>query len=54
MDVFLNHLPLSTEFQMRRIFLCCKTHGVALALRGFSYISFSVSFKACVSVIGML
>lgn len=46
MDVFLNHLPLLTEFKMRRLFLLChKVCVVAVALRGFSTMSFAVSLR---------
>lgn len=53
MDLFLNHLPLLTEFKMRRLFLLCyKTCVVAVAFRGFSTISFAVSLRDMVLLLG--
>lgn len=53
MDVFLNHLPLLPEFKMRRLFLLCyKTCEVAVALRGFSTVSFPVGLRDMVLLLG--
>lgn len=52
MDVFLNHLPLLTECKMRLFLLCYKTCVVAVALRGFGTISFTVSLRDVVPLLG--